>query len=367
MERERQSCTTVKVVLLISVFLLSGIPNVSSQQNLYAPEVDYSCDETLYLDVEFVYQVSYLNYVTCTVTNNNSHNLVVKITTEEWEHTTDGPFDSNGEYSGCQEGEIVDEINVNANSYRHICYKLSADKYTPVGESLMTTSAEVIRYGSVIQDSDPTLGVPCNACEPVDKEVNIVISPWVAFSYDYVSLPESAYGYQTERIICDKSDFSELTLEISADGNFVGTYDLSVDFSYQWTILDLVKEDYVNYSESTFGKIQLDHDPELISLEAGESVQRTFKASWDIKENTENYDITLSTYVGIQYYSFYQEIEMYDYCPKWEGVLTTQEIRLNNDSSGVTVNLTSPFSISLSIISIVMAAVIIRKDKIMIE
>ena len=58
---------------------------------------------------------------------------------------------------------------------------------------------------------------------------------------------------------------------------------------------------------------------------------------------------------------------MYDNCPKWEGVLPTQEIRLNNDSSGVTVNLTSPFSISLSIISIVMAAAIIRKDKIMIE
>ena len=95
MERKQHTCTTVKVVLLISVFLVSGIPNVSSQQNPYTPEVDYSCDETLYLDVEFEYQVNYLNYVTCTVTNNNPHNLVVKITTEEWEHTIDGPFDSN--------------------------------------------------------------------------------------------------------------------------------------------------------------------------------------------------------------------------------------------------------------------------------
>lgn len=361
MERKKQSWTTVKVVLLISLFLLSGIPNVSSQQNPYTPEVDYSCYKTLYLDVEFVYLVNYVNYVSCKVTNNNSHNLVVKIT-EEWENTIDGPFDTNGDYSGCDEGEIVDEINVNANSYRHICYKLSADKYTPVGESLMTTSAEVIRYGSVIQDSSEPSVIPCNTCEPVDKEVKIVITPWIAVSYDYVSSPESAYGDLKDRIICDKSDFSELTLEISVDGNFVGTQDFSVDFSYQWTILDLVKDSYVNYSESTFGKIQLEYDSELISLEAGESVQRTFKASWNIKDNTDTYDIELSTYVGIYYYS-YEEIEMYDNCPKWEGVLPNQEIRSNNDSSGETVDLTSSFSVSLSVISIVMAAVIIRKDK----
>ena len=358
MEIKKQSWTTVKVVLLISLFILSGIPNVSSQQNPYTPEVNYSCYETLYLDVEFV--GGHYDYVSCRVTNNNSHNLVVKIT-EEWENTIDGPFYTNGWHSGCQEGEIADEINVNANSYRHICYKLSADKYTPAGESLMTTSAEVIRYGSVIQDSSEPSVIPCNTCEPVDKEVKIVITPWIAVSYDYASLPESAYGYLTDRIICDKSDFSELTLEISLDGNFVGTQDFSVDFSYQWTILDLVKDGYVNYSESTFGKIQLEHDSELISLEAGESVQRTFKASWNIKDNTDTYDITLRTYVGIYYYS-YQEIEMYDDCPKWEGFLPTQEIRLNNDSSGFTVNLNSPFSISLSVISIVMAAVIIRKD-----
>ena len=31
------------VVLTVLLFLLSGIPNVSSQQNPYAPEIDYSC------------------------------------------------------------------------------------------------------------------------------------------------------------------------------------------------------------------------------------------------------------------------------------------------------------------------------------
>ena len=100
-------------------------------------------------------------------------------------------------------------------------------------------------------------------------------------------------------------------------------------------------------------------------MEAGETVQRTFEASWDVKEDTDNYDITLGTYVSIQSNSinfYYNQIGMYDNCPEWEGVLPTQEIKFNNDSSGFTVNLNSPFSISLSVISIVMAAVIIRKD-----
>jgi len=349
-EREKQSWTTVKVVLLMSLFILSGIPNVSSQQNPYAPEVDYFCDDNVFISVEFEWSQYWDVY--CSISNNNPHDVTVKIS-EEWENNVDGPYELS-EYGYCMENEIGREIYVQGSSTASFCYKISADQYTTEGLSILTSTAEVVRYSTVI---------PCNACEPVVEEVQIEIMPWMILSYDYVSLPESAYGYWTDRIICDKSDFSELTLEISVDGNFVGTENFSVDFTSQWTILDLVKDGNVDYRESTFGKIQLEYDSELISLEAGESVQRTFKASWDVKEDTDNYDITLRIYVSIQSYdSYYQQIVLRDNCPKWEGVLPTQEIRLNNDSSGITVNLNSPFSMSLSVISIVMAAVIIRKD-----
>ena len=212
----------------------------------------------------------------------------------------------------------------------------------------------MVRYSTVI---------PCDICEPVDEEVEIEIFPWIRVSYDYVSVPESAYGYNSDRTICDKSDFSELILEISVDGNFLGTEDLFVAFTPRWTIRDLVEDGYVEYRESTFGKIKLEYDSEL-SLKAGETVQRTFKASWDVKEDTDNYDITLATYIEISATSssYYRGLSLYDECPTWEGVLPTQEIKSNNDSSGITVNLNSPFSISLSVISILMAAVIIRKD-----
>ncbi|CAI8332977.1 MAG: Uncharacterised protein [Marine Group II euryarchaeote MED-G33] len=53
---------------------------------------------------------------------------------------------------------------------------------------------------------------------------------------------------------------------------------------------------------------------------------------------------------------------MGDACPTWEGVLPTQEINLNNESSGGSSNLSSSFSMSLSVISVVMAAVVIRKE-----
>ena len=346
------------VVLTVLLFLLSGIPNVSSQQNPYAPEIDYSCVGYWDAQLEVEYEDEY-GYVQCTISNNNPHDVTVKIS-EEWEHNVDGLYESTEGWGsdricGPIGEEIGREINVQASSEVVFCHKISAHKYAAEGISIFTSTAEVVRYSAII---------PCDVCEPVDEEVQIEILPWMRVSYDYVSVPESAYGYESDRVICDKSDFSELILEISVDGNFLGTENFSVAFSPQWTIRDLVEDGYVEYRESKFGKIKLEYDSEL-SLEAGETVQRTFKASWDIKEDTENYDITLATYIEISATSssyYYRGLNLYDECPTWEGVLPTQEIKLNNDSSGITVNLNSPFSISLSVISILMAAVIIRKD-----
>ena len=351
--KESESLTTVKVVISILLFLLSGIPSVSSQQNPYAPEVDYFCDDSAYLDVEYEWG-SY--FITCSISNNNPHDVYVEIS-EEWENNVDGPYQADdyyGSYYCGNENEIGREIYVQGSSTVAFCYKISADKYAAEGISILTSTAEVVRYSTVI---------PCDICEPVDEEVEIEIFPWIRVSYDYVSVPESAYGYNSDRTICDKSDFSELILEISVDGNFLGTEDLFVAFTPRWTIRDLVEDGYVEYRESTFGKIKLEYDSEL-SLKAGETVQRTFKASWDVKEDTDNYDITLATYIEISATSsyYYRGLSLYDECPTWEGVLPTQEIKSNNDSSGITVNLNSPFSISLSVISILMASVIIRKD-----
>ena len=354
MDIESQSWTTVKVVISILLFLLPGIPNVSSQQNPYAPEVDYFCDDFAYLDVEYEYYQ--FNYIKCTISNSNPHDVYVEIS-EEWENDVDGLYQADeyyGSYYCGSQNEIGREIYVQGSTTVAFCYKISADKYAAEGISILTSTAEVVRYSTVI---------PCDLCEPVDDEVQIEILPWMRVSYDYVSIPESAYRYDSDRVICDKSDFSELILEISVDGNFLGTENFSVAFSPQWTIRDLIEDGYVEYRESEFGKIKLEYDSEL-SLEAGETVQRTFKASWDIKEDTENYDITLATYIEISATSssYYRGLNFYDECPTWEGVLPTQEIKLNNDSSGITVNLNSPFSISLSVISILMASVIIRKD-----
>ena len=355
-DRESQSLTTIKIVIAIFLFLLSGVPNVSSQQNPYAPEIDYSCEGYWHAQLDVEYEDEY-GYVQCTISNNNPHDVTVKIS-EEWEHNVDGLYESTEGWGsdricGPIGEEIGREINVLASSTVVFCHKISADKYATEGISIFTSTAEVVTYSAII---------PCDVCEPVDEEAQIEILPWYTVIPDYSATPESAYSYnydRSERIMCDKSDFSELLLELTVDGNFLGTKDFSVDFSFQTTIQDLSRDDYVEYSESTFGEVNLEYDSEPLTFEAGETVQRIFKASWDIKEDTDNYDIQLLTRVDVHNENDKREGSVIDFCPPWEGV---QEIKLNNDSSGITVNLNSPFSISLSVISILMAAVIIRID-----
>ena len=352
-DRESQSLTTIKIVIAIFLFLLSGVPNVSSQQNPYAPEIDYSCVGYWHAQLEVEYEDEY-GYVQCTISNNNPHDVTVKIS-EEWEHNVDGLYEerTDSAYYCGNTDEIGREINVQAGSEVIFCLKISANKYAAEGISILTSTAEVVRYSAII---------PCDVCEPVDEEVQVEILPWYTIIPDFSATPESAYRYnhdESERIICDKSDFSELLLDLTVDGNFPGTKNFSVDFYFQTTIRDLSLDDYVEYSESTFGEVNLEYDSEPLTFEAGETVRRIFKASWDIKEDTDNYDIQLLTRVDVHNENDKREGSVIDFCPPWEGV---QEIKLNNDSSGITVNLNSPFSISLSIISIVMAAAIIRKN-----
>lgn len=347
------------VVLTVLLFLLSGIPNVSSQQNPYAPEIDYSCVGYWDAQLEVEYEDEY-GYVQCTISNNNPHDVTVKIS-EEWEHNVDGLYESTEGWGsdricGPIGEEIGREINVLASSTVVFCHKISADKYATEGISIFTSTAEVVTYSAII---------PCDVCEPVDEEAQIEILPWYTISADYLATPESAYSYdyyESERIICDKSDFSELLLDLTVDGNFLGTWNLSTDFSFQTIIRDLSLGGYVDYKESTFGEVNLEFDPEPLTFEAGETVRRTFKASWDIKEDTDNYDITLSTHVDVYTEGDYREGSLIDFCPRWEGVLPTQEINLNNGPSGGSFNLSSSFSMPLSVISMVMAAVLIRKE-----
>ena len=94
MGKDVVNCPRFTVVLPVLLFLLSGIPSVSSQQNPYAPEIDYSCvyigDNSAggHKGLEVEYEDDY-GYVKCTISNNNPHDVTVKIS-EEWEHNVDG-------------------------------------------------------------------------------------------------------------------------------------------------------------------------------------------------------------------------------------------------------------------------------------
>jgi len=323
-----------------------------SAQIPYEPEVDYNCDSTVWLSVD---PQSWPGQTfVCTVSNNNAHDVTVEIT-KEWSHQVEGPLEIS-DWGYCMENEIGDEIYVGGNSAVSFCFEISADSKTPEGVENFRTSAEVKTY---------SLAIPCDNCKPVEEDVDVVIWPWIHVTFEHQSTPESAYDYHSTRVGCDKKDSSEITIEITVDGNFEGAAWSIVDFDYVLRIFDLHRQEYVEHRESEFGKVELESDSEL-EIKAGETISKTFSASWDIKEN-DDYDIELRTELWIEIgteeaWHNYREIYR-DNCPKWEGILPELNAGSGNQSSGITVNLSSPFSTSLSIISLAFAAVVISRKR----
>ncbi len=349
--RARVSSISILLILLGSLFV--GMPAASAQENPYAPEVDYLCDDNHYLLVDPNYDPVYnYNWVRCSIYNNNAHDVTVAIS-EDWAHSVEGPMETSS-YGYCEDSTMSEEQTIASISEIYFCYILSADPYTKEGEITFTTTTEVIRYSLVI---------PCDNCEPVDESVAVSVLPWISVDVQIRATPESAYDYDSTREDCEKRGSSELTLEITPDGNFVSTPETEVRFEYRMEIRDLASDERVDYRESTFGSIDMDYDSDLVFV-AGETVESTFSASWDIAEDTDAYDIWLRTDVMI-YASLYNNggADWFDYyvdeCPAWEGILPSPETPSEEKASGITVNLSSPFSGSLSLVSILAASIVI--------
>lgn len=339
----------------ISLILFSSlIPiNPVSAQIPYEPEVDYNCDSTVWLHVG-PWSYNAQSFI-CTVSNNNAHDVTVEIT-NEWAHQVEGPLELS-DWGYCTENEIGDDIYVGGNSYVSFCFTISAESKTPEGVKNFGTSAEVKTYSLVL---------PCDNCQPVEEDVDVIIMPWITVTFEHEATPESAYDYHSSRTGCDKKDSSEITIEITADGNFEGAAWSNIGFDYDLRIFDLRKEEYVEHRESKFGKVELEYDSEL-QIMTGETISKTFSASWDIKEN-EDYDIELRTeiqiWIGVEEYSWDSYRGIYrDNCQTWEGVLPDFYAGSENQTSGVTVNLSSPFSTSLSMISVALAAIVFSRKR----
>ena len=347
------SSTCVLLILLGS--LLAWMPVASGQENPYAPEVDFLCDDNtdLIVDPRYDYNYNYYGYynvVQCSIYNNNVHDVTVTIS-EEWAHSVEGPLEVDSYYGSCEDSTMSEEQTITGGSEIYFCYILSADPYTKEGEITFTTTTEVIRYSLVI---------PCDNCEPVDESVAVSVLPWISVDLQSRATPDSAYDNESTREHCEKRGSSELTLEITPDGNFAETTpETEVRFEYRIEIRDLASGERVDYRESTFGSIDMDYDSDLVFV-AGETVESTFSASWDIAEDTDAYDIWLRTDVLIyanlywDYWSDYYE----DECPAWEGILPSPETP-SEESSGITVNLSSSFSGSLSLLSILASSIVV--------
>lgn len=338
----------IKFLGIVFLFLFSCVPSAMGQQNPYAPEIDYYCDDEVHLDVEYEWN-SYS--IQCSIINNNPHDVTVQIT-DDWDHDIAGPYEIS-EWGYCTDNEMGDEIFVQATSTVTFCYVLSADKYAPAGESSMTSSAEVIRYSYVI---------PCDACEPSEEISTVHIYPWMTLLMEHEATPETAYAYDTNRVTCQKSDQSELVVTVQSDGNYGDSAEIEVSFIPVIRIRDLIRDEVVEYQESKFGPIDLEFNSEL-SMEAGETVERTFTASWDFTESPEHYEIRLRTYIEFRTNDWRAYQTYYDECPTWEGVVPIPDQVSNDTGSDITVNLTSPFSVTSTVMFVLLAVPIFRRNQ----
>ena len=349
-------------LILSSLLMLSNlmyIPTASAQVP-YTPEAEYNCDDSLELYTE----PGWSPYATifCTISNDNVHEIRAKISTE-WDYILDGPF-STSEWGYCETNSAIgDDISVPGSTDYTLCFTINADSYVLEGEYPFITSMEIESYSN---------GIPCDDCEPVEEEVTIKILPWYRLEFETSSSPQGAYDWYAGRGDCKKVDSNEITITVNAYGNFINSIYSEIYFDYRFRAYDLDNDgENVEYSKSKFGAIDLvyAHEP-TFELSRDETYSTTLSASWNIPEDTSNYDIYLMTEVEIDAGipgSEYQYIQRWasweDNC-NWEGIETPEEeieVESQSEQSGFTVSLGNPYSGLFSILSVVFAALIARK------
>ncbi len=346
------------VLLMLSI--LVSVPTASAQVP-YTPEAEYNCDESLSLEVHP--DNWYEEIIFCTISNDNVHEIRVKISTE-WDYFSEGPYGTS-EWGYCETNSAIgDEISVTGNTDYTICFTIDADSHVTEGEHLFSTSMEIVSYSN---------GIPCDDCEPVEEEVTVNVLPWFALEYETTSSPEGAYDWYGTRTECQKVDSNTITITVNVDGNFINTLYATIEFDYRFRAYDLDNdEEYVAYTKSKFGAIDLVYYP-TIEMFVGETYSTTLSASWNIPEDTSNYDMDLRTqinfYAGFEEstpYSggyYWDHIRLEDYCD-WEGVETAEQAPTGDnqpEQSGLTLSLGNSYSGLLAISSVVFAALMARR------
>ena len=349
-------------LILSSLLLLSNLMYIStaSAQIPYTPEAEYNCDENLELYTDPSYYNPY-TLVYCTISNDNMHEIKAKISTD-WDYILDGPF-STSEWGYCETNSAIgDDVSVPGSTDYTLCFSIDADSYVVEGEYQFFTSMEIVSYSN---------GIPCNDCEPVEEEVTIKIMPWYRLDFETSSSPQGAYEWYVDREECKKVDSSEVVITIDVDGNFINTIQTEVMYDYRFYAYDLDNDDeeVVQYSKSKFGTIDLVYEP-IFELSRDGTYSTTLSASWNIPEDTSNYEIYFRTeiyiYAGLlegEYQSYQGWGSWEDSC-YWEGIETPEQetkVESQTEQSGITVSLSNPYSGLSSILSFVFAALIARK------
>ena len=338
-------------MILTSLFIHSGIPNVTGQQNPYAPEVTVDC--YVYSD-EIVTHPYYEDYrqglIDCDMYNGNDVDINVEISWDWFDIPSIQPSLTNGE-----------EINLISRGYASYEFRFSTDRDTNPDEYEFTLNTLVTSYANGI--------INCDTCESEEQSWTLEVNPWI-MAVDMKITDSDLEGvsapYDMDAKCDDQLDAKEkiITFELEFLTNTKDDLQLSIASSAQAYYINQNSWDRVSH----YDEGEPYYSEETIS---GGSNTLLFEAVYSIdfdEERKLDSEIDFYIEVSIEHSSYLIEDNWY----AWEYLTLYGECNLEknkfedsnstNVDEGIVVNL--PFASSgLTIITMSLGAILFRRGE----
>lgn len=339
-------------MILTGLFILSGIPNVTGQQNPYAPKVTVDC--YLYNDEIIThpyYEDSwYQARIDCDFFNGNEVDINVEISWDWFDIPSIQPSLTNGE-----------EININSQGYANYIFTFYADRDTNPDEYDFTLKTLVTSYANGI--------VNCDTCESEEQSWTLQVLPWV-MAVDLKITDSDLEGisapYDMDAKCDDQLDAKEkiITFELEFLTNTKDDLQLSIASSAQAYYINQDSRDrdsHYDEGEPYYSEITISGGSNTHTFEAKYSIdfdeERKLDSEIDfyIEIILEHSSLTIDdNWLAVEYLTLYGE------CNLEKNIF--EDSNSTNADEGILVNL--PFaSSSLTIITISLGAILFRRGE----
>ena len=346
---------TLCAMILTCLFILPGIPNVTGQQNPYAPEVSIYC--TLYgnwgekIITQPGYDDSYFQpTIDCDMQNNNNVDINVEISWDWINRPSIYPILTNGE-----------EINIPAQSYANYQFTFSADMGTNPDEYDFTLTTLVTSYANGI--------INCDTCKSEEYSWTLEVIPWI-MAVDLKITDSDLEGvsapYDMDAKCDDELDAREkiITFELEFLTNTKDDLRLSIVSSAQAYYIGentWDRDSHYDEGEPYYSEQAISGGSNTLSFEAKYSID--FDDERKLDSAIEFYievSIEHSSYLIDDNWFAWEFLTLYGECNLEKNIF--EDSNSTNVDGGIVVNL--PFASSgLTIITISLGAILFRRGR----